>query len=77
MDNEQYLRDRIADLQREYQKAAEPYIQKLVELKAMEPPKPFVVHWSNVSLEDQDRILRLAGAPLSGAPSQSQAGKTV
>ena len=37
-DEEEFLRDRIAQLHREYQEAIQPYLDQLVRLESMKPP---------------------------------------
>ncbi len=44
MDNEEiYLQDMLATLHKSYMKVAQPYIDKLVEIRSMKQPAPIVV----------------------------------
>jgi hypothetical protein len=42
-DEERYLRETLGMLRKNYEKAAKPYINRLVEIQAMRPPEPAIV----------------------------------
>jgi hypothetical protein len=42
-DERTYLRQQLAELQREYHRQAAPIIEKLVAIESMAPPAPIVV----------------------------------
>jgi hypothetical protein len=48
---EQYLVDAIRVLQRDYEKAAKPYFDRLVQIRSMQPPPPMII-----SLEQAEAI---------------------
>jgi hypothetical protein len=43
MDEEQYLLEQISAIQREYQKAIEPYTKRLALIYACKPPAPLIM----------------------------------
>lgn len=44
-----YLIEQIAIIQREYEKAIEPYIKRLVEIEAMRPPGHLILTGENAT----------------------------
>lgn len=51
-DYERHLRAQIARLHREYSDLIAPYVEKLVELEALKPPRPIM--WSTFPGVDID-----------------------
>ena len=43
MTEEEYLRDQLVALHRSYKEAAQPYIDRLLEIEASKPPKPIFI----------------------------------
>lgn len=41
--DEQYCYQALAELRKSYERAAKPYIDRLVAIKSMEPPQPFLL----------------------------------
>ena len=82
MTNEEYerfLRERIADLHREYAAAVRPYVETLVKLEAAKPPPPIIIDPAVVAtLEGTRRFQELIGRarveplpPLTEPPAAS------
>lgn len=47
----------IADLQREYQRQAKPYVDRLVRLKSLQPPPPFIFPVAEADAETMRKLL--------------------
>lgn len=55
-EEETYLREQLVRLQREYQSAAQPYVDRLVFLESMKPPPVFTVSWGELSPQQRKRL---------------------
>ena len=56
MDKETYIKEQLAELDRQYQKARQPFFEALVKIESMKLPKPILIDISKMNSEDIDRI---------------------
>lgn len=59
MTEEEYLRERLVDLQRKYQAEAKPFVDRLVELELMKPPAPIFIDAANLPQYIIDQLKKM------------------
>lgn len=53
---EQYLIERIEEIQEQYRKAAQPYIERLVRIRSMQPSPPMIFDLGSISKDVLEQI---------------------
>ncbi len=58
MDEEQYLREKLGILRREYEKAAKPIIDRIARINAMKKPEPIYVEYARWAEMQDNEVLK-------------------
>lgn len=62
LDEEEYLKSQLAELQRAYQKQAQPYIDRLTAIYALRPMPPVVIDLNELKEETSKYFYAMIGA---------------
>ncbi len=63
IEEERYLREMIASIERSYRRAVQPYIDALVRIESMKQPAPFVVELTQGQVNKIALVIQRRVAP--------------